>query len=210
MILEEIVSVFAHLCSSVVTHSPPIAQDNRGGEYSFINEQNEDEIPEDVIHREYEQVDTTTEEHVDGSTDATTIGRILVQSTQHSGRTICTSFVRSLQANAGLLLGVFVLGLFTISLVYVDLNTSDSCVVWKHSKHSVPPMLKKIQTAESCVATIPLYTWFPVSIALLWGIKEFKRNYLPCLYIALVAASITLTLKVITDHDEYETNLIYR
>jgi hypothetical protein len=59
---------------------------------------------------------------------------------------------------------VFILGLLIVGLVYVDLNTTNSCVAWIHHNFSVPSNVRIIRIAGMCAALVPLFAWFPGSL----------------------------------------------
>ncbi len=88
---------------------------------------------------------------------------------------------------------VFILGSLTVGLVYLDLNT-DVCMNWMHKNLSVPlaRTVHTIQSVGTSVKLLPLFSWFPASVAMLLGFRKFKQNYLVNLFFcALVPGSIT-------------------
>ena len=87
MILEELVGVFVHLSSTLVTHAPAtIRQDSRESKCSLTNEENVEDIPPGVLHREYEELGESTGEPL-------LIERLEV--VQSTSRSIRTSLLRS-------------------------------------------------------------------------------------------------------------------
>ena len=205
MILEELVGSFLSVCSSVIAQTPPISREQRQFRLIF-DETDEDEVHDGLIHREYEQR-TQSEYYVDDiSASVQTDG---VQPTRH----FFQSFLQSLKANVGLIAAVvFILSLLTVFTVYVDLNTRDACVEWENHNHSIPTKVKNLRVIGWPIKLIPLFTWFPACIAMLWGFKEFKKNYLPCLLVCqLVIGSIDCFYGVIMSDELTTVNYtVYR
>lgn len=123
---------------------------------------------------------------------------VLLQDDQQRRRNFCESFIRSFKANVGLLMAVvFILGLLIVGLVYVDLNTTNSCVAWIHHNFSVPSNVRIIRIAGMCAALVPLFAWFPGCLVMLWGLKEFKKNFLMCLICQLVALTLDCVYTIV-------------
>jgi hypothetical protein len=93
---------------------------------------------------------------------------------------------------------VFILGLLTLGLVYVDLNTTDACIEWMHKNYSIPSNVRILQIVGKSLELFPLFTWFPAFIIMLWGFKEFKKNDLLCLLVCqLVIGCISGVYRII-------------
>ena len=74
----------------------------------------------------------------------------------------------------------------------MDLNTNDVCIEWMHKNLSVPLHVQKVQIVGMSVKLLPLFSWFPASVA------KFKQNYLVILFFcALVPGSITCFYRVV-------------
>ncbi len=206
MILEEFVGALVSLGSLLITQAPNISRENLRRFYWPIFEQcpEEEEQEQDLIHREYEPdepAETPYYEVVNTSVRTNTECR--------TSRNVCESLRRSFLVNCLLLLAVVLLGLITITLVYVDLNTTNSCIEWRHSNHSIPSTVKVLQIMGTSLTAIPLYLWFPVSATMLWGFKEFKENYLSCLLASCFTATITMVYRAVL-FDEYSVMAKYR
>ena len=176
MILEELIGGFVSLLSSLVIHAPPVTRENIQRDQTLIFEENPEEDEANyhgLIHREYEQAQFTDLPYYEedifvwGQDDA-----------QH-GRNFCESLFRSFKANVGVILAVlFILGPAIAVVVYVNLNTKSACYEWKQNHLKVPSHVQVLQLVGMSVSLLPLILWFPASIALLWGFKEFRKNYL--------------------------------
>ena len=203
MILEELIGSWVALASSVFTQAPPISQENLQEEYTLISVPNieQQEAINGLIHCEYKQEGLADLPYYE---DGTFI-RIQAEET----RSFSKSFVRSLKTNIGLITAVvFILGVLIVGLVYVDLNTNDVCKEWMQKNSDIPTHVQTVQNVAMSVKLLPLFSWFPLSIAMVWGFVEFKRNYLLCLFVcAFVPASITCAYRIIMFHKF--TNVIY-
>ena len=193
MIFEELVGSLISLCSSLIIKTPTISQERQQPRLIFEESYEEDEVCEGLIHLEYEE-DTQPElpyyeEDIP----------ILVQADGQHSRHFIQSFLRSFQANITLIMAaIFILGLCVIGCVYVDLNTSDACTQWRHKNYSIPRNVKILQAFGLSVELLPLFTWFPACTSMLWGFKEFRKNYLSYLLVCqLVIGSITCFYRII-------------
>ena len=46
---------------------------------------------------------------------------------------------------------------------------------------TVPLRVKTLQIVGASLRLLPFIMWFPTSVVMLWGFKEFKKNYFLCL-----------------------------
>ena len=206
MILEEFVGALVSLGSLLITQAPNISRENLRRYYWPIFEQcsEEEEQEKGLIHREYETVEPAETPYYEGVNTS-----VRTNTECRTSRNVCESLRRSFQVNCLLLLAVVLLGIITITLVYVDLNTTNSCIEWRHSNHSIPSTVKVLQITGTSLTAIPLYLWFPVSATMLWGFKEFKENYLSCLLASCFTAIITMVYRAVL-FDEYSVMTKYR
>ena len=203
MILEELIGSWVALVSSLFTHAPPISRENLQREYRLISVTNpeQEEAINGLIHSEYEQnVPIEFPYYEDGT---------FVQMKADETRNFCQSFARSFKTNIGLIaVVVFILAVLTVGLVFVDLNTNDICKEWMNKNLNVSTRVKTVQKVVMSVGILPSYSWFPLAICMLWGFKEFKRNYFLSLFLcAFVPASIICAYQIIMVHKF--ANLIY-
>ena len=204
MILEELIGGFVSLLSSLVIHVPPVTRENLQGDQTLICEENPEEDEANyhgLIHREYEQAQFTDFPY--NEEDISVWGQDDVQ----HGRNFCQSLFRSCKANVGLILAVlFILGPVIAVVVYVNLNTKSACYEWKQNHLKVPSHVHVILMVGTSVSLLPAILWFPECIALLWGFKEFRKNYLWYLCaMVLVTESLTCVYNIIV-FDKIEQN----
>ncbi len=195
MFLEELVGSCVALVSSLITQTPPISRENLQREYTLISVPNpeQDEVYDGLIHREYEQ---EVPSEVPYYYEDGTFVHVSIQTDER--RNFCESFIRSCKTNIGLITAVvFILGSLTVGLVYLDLNT-DVCMNWMHKNLSVPSHVHTVQRVGTSVKLLPLFSWFPASVAMLLGFRKFKQNYLVNLFFcALVLGSITCVYRIV-------------
>ena len=194
MILEELFGSFLSVCSSLITQTPPISRQQRRLKLTFEETDDQDDAHEGLIHRAFEQSTQPELPCYDDGISAS-VQTDLVQPSRHFSQ----SLFRSLRANVGFITAVVsVLSVLTIFAVFADLNTSDVCVHWEHHNHSIPKNIKILRLAGWCITLLPLFSWFPACVAMLWGFQEFKRNYFSCLLVCqLVIGSISCVYRVI-------------
>ena len=197
MILEEFLGCVFSLCSSLITHTRPISRGNVPRENSLIFEddpEQQEAVQDGLIHCEYEQESLGDVPYYEED-----LSVLALTHDGHSSRNFTESFFRSCKANIGLLMVVvFILGLLTFGLVFVDLNTTNACIEWAGVTNLTVPSNVRIQRILGLSATfIPLYTWFPACIVMLWGFREFKKNYLLCgCVFQLVMGSISCVYRI--------------
>jgi hypothetical protein len=208
MILEELIGALVSLGSLLFTPAPQISRRNMRRYYWPIFEQSnqEEENEPGLIHREYEPEQPAQLPYYEE------LNVSAVMNTEfRTSRSVGESLRRSFQVNFLLLLAVVLLGVITITLVYVDLNTTNSCIKWRYYNHRIPSTVKVLQIIGTSLTALPLYLWFPVSAVMLWGFKEFKNNYLSCLFASCFTATITMVYRaVLFDQYSVTTNYKYR
>ena len=128
MILEELIGSFVSFVLSSIIGMPSISRENPQRICKLILQQDREswEVDNGLIHREYGQ--ETREALAELPQHAENIP-ILVQSSEEHRQNFCESLLRSCMTNLGMLIvAVFIIGLLTIGIVYIDLNTKDVCI----------------------------------------------------------------------------------
>ena len=192
MILEELIHLFV---SFVFRPSQISHQISRSGSLSTFDESEEEVVPwVDIIHREYEETEQELQTQTHGYTSATYVS---VGSESRFRRTFWQSLLRSLRANLAIAIVVIPLGLFAIGLVYFQLNTSNLCFEWQHHNNSIPSFVTRWQLIGEDIGVIFLNIWFPVTLALLFGWKEFKSNYISTLWVGFAVGAVIVIYKTL-------------
>ncbi|XP_028405692.1 uncharacterized protein LOC114528263 [Dendronephthya gigantea] len=194
MILEELVGGILSLCSSLATPTPPISREHEGQMRLIFEDRYEenDEVCDGLIHLEYEEEPEAETPYYE---DAFVAWQTKEQSNR---RNLCESFKRSLEANIGLIAVVFILGILVIGLVFVDFNTTDSCIEWIRYQYRIPENIRILKMVGMSLQLFPLFAWFPACIVMLWGFREFKKNYLSGLLVCqVVIGSISCVYRIL-------------
>ena len=211
MILEEIFGSFVSLFSSLIAQTPPISSETQQRHYSLLFEENpeREDVYDGLIHREYDQERPAElpyyEENVSYSA-------LLPTYDGRTGKNFCESFLRSCKANIGLVTAViFMLGLLTVGMVYADLNTTNACIEWMYNNFTIPSNIRIVRIVGMSVTLIPLFTWFPICIIMLWGFKQFKQHYLLCLFACeSITLSSCMVYKILAFDSSKTGNIEYR
>ena len=211
MILEELIGSFVSLFSSLISQTPPISSETQQREYGLLFEPNpeREDVYDGLIHREYGQESLTEfpyyEENVSYS-------NLFPANDGRAGTNFCESFLRSCKTNLGLVTAVmFILGLLTVGLVYVDLNTTNACIEWMHNNFTIPSNIQIVRVVGTSVALIPLFAWLPICIIMLWGFRQFKQNYLLCLLACQsIMLSSCLVYKILAFDNSKTASVEYR
>lgn len=189
MIVEELFGSLVSLVSSFVLNAPSISNENIQGDHTLIFEENSEreEVHDGLIHREYEQVQVTELPYYEEDI------YIWGQDDPQPSPNLCESILRSLKTNVGIIMAVvFVLGLFIVGVVYLDLNTSNACTEWIQNNLKVPSNVKDLQVVGMTIFLLP------ASMLMLWGWKEFRNNYISSVCaIVLVTTSIICVYKIL-------------
>ena len=173
MILEELVSVFVSIMSGLCNGVSKMSR-------------------ESLLQREGYQPETELDLPYCEEYD-------LIESREQPRRTSYESFFRSLKANVGILIAVvFISSFLAIGAVLVDLNTSDACKEWTQKNVTVRLRVQTLEIVGASLRLLPFIMWFPTSVVMLWGFKEFKKNYLLCLCVCqLVTGSINCAYRIV-------------
>ena len=177
MILEELIGSFVSLVSSSICRIPPISRENpqRNCTLIFQEDGESQEVDNGLIHREYEH--QTREAPADLPQHAENIP-ILEQADEEHRRNSCESFLRSCMTNLGMLIAVLlIIGLLTIGVVYIDLNTNDVCIAWIRADQKILKHIKILQIVGSFFSNLFFVSWFPAIVVMLWGFQQFKKHY---------------------------------
>ena len=87
---------------------------------------------------------------------------------------------------------LFLPAVFTIILLYADLNANDLCFEWQHHNNTIPSSVIRIRAIGISVEVLIINLWFPLTAVILVGLKDFKLRFLPVLYIAFIFAEATV------------------
>ena len=199
MILEELVGSFVSLFSRVVIQAPEISRENLHTESGSLENYEQDEVCDGLIHREYNEQTAPTELQCNEADDISH----LVQADEQPRRNFCESILRSVKANIGLItVVVFILALVTIACVLLSFAPTDYCIDWKN--RTLPKNVETVKIVAVSFVLPVLCSWFPTSVALCFGFKQFRKNYLLDLFVLQLVTESALTL-----YDIYFSNQLF-
>ena len=196
MFLEELVGSFVSLFASLITQTPAISRENLQTECGILEN---DEIYDGLIHREFDEQTSSAGLPYNETDDISQ----LEQDDEQPRRNFCESFIRSFKANIGLItVVVLILALLTIACVLVGLTTTDYCTEWiLHKNHTLPRNVGIVEIVTVSVILLPFFSWFPACVALSFGFKEFRKNYLLDLFVLQLVVGSASTV-----YDVYFSN----
>ena len=195
MILEQLIGLLASFFSMLISRPPHISrQIPPRGSGSTFDESEEEDVPwVDMIHREYEETEQELQIQTHDYTSATYVS---VGSESRFRRTFWQSVQRSLRANFGIVMAVIPLGLFAMGLIYFKLNTSQLCFEWRdHNDTSIWRSVMKWNVIGDDIESICVNLWFPVTLLLLFGWKEFKLNNISTLWVGFTVGAAVVIYK---------------
>ena len=211
MILEELIASFASLVSSLIAQTPPISTGTQQRDCSLLFEEiaEREEVYDGLIHREYDQERPAELPYYE---EDVSFSALFPAYDERTEKNFCESFLRSCKANLGLVMAVtFMLGLLAVGLVFVDLNTTNACIEWMHNNFTVPSNVRLMRIVGMSVTLLPLYAWFPACMIMLWGFKQFRKNYLLRLFACQsVTLSLVMAYKILAFDNTRTTNVDYR
>ena len=107
-------------------------------------------------------------------------------------KSVLKSFQKAIWTSISMAFSLFLPTVFTILLLYADLNTNDLCFEWQHHNNTVPSSVIRIRVIGRSAEVLIINLWFPLTAVILFGWKDFKLRFLPVLYIAFIIAETTV------------------
>lgn len=208
--IEEILGLFLSVISLFTSDSPQLSQANNEVERDSTLEESEENGPmwRDKIHREYKRERQFASHLTDYYTSPNYVS---IGSESQITHSLWQSIWRSLQANITIIVAVFPIGLIGIAVLYLDLNSTDLCLQWKHKYNSVPLAAIRWNLIGLNVLTTLVNLWFPITLVMLFGWAEFRSNHILTLYVGYaIAATVVIYLTFLHVFGVFETNEDYR
>ena len=106
------------------------------------------------------------------------------------------SFRRSLSASLTIQMAIVPLGVLIFAVLYLNLNTADLCFERMRREGGLPQELMKWRLIGDSLETIAVHLWFPFTLAVLFGWRDFKKYYFSTFYISLVFGCIVVAFKI--------------
>ena len=100
---------------------------------------------------------------------------------------------------------------FIIAFLYLDLNTTDLCQEWQYRNNTLPPSVKRFRVIGRSVEAVIINLWFPLTIIVLFGWKEFRRRFFSTFYVAFIFGETTVIYYLfLLAFGVYDTHMYYR
>ena len=192
--LEEIIGLALSICSLFAADTPRVRSNSQTlledtnfeieneAEQSFINKEYEDNYGETVLEN---FLRTGSSPHLTNFDGCRNNGKVL------------KTFWKCLRTNLSIIIAsIFPIG-FAIMLVYVSINTVFSCMeLWRHNM-TEPFVLKRVELFGDSVLWLIVSLWFPLTMIILFGWKEFKAKYFSTIFIAVIISEFVVIIKLI-------------
>jgi hypothetical protein len=197
--LEEIISTFLSLFSALTLDAPRISREMSVNH----NDQSRWYTWQEKIHREYASFE---QENYPSRVEYVQLGYEL-----RIKPTYTQSLLRSLKVTLSIIVAVVPVILIGVSFIYFDLRTCDLCSELLAQNYTLSFDVMKIRLLGNGVEVIILNLWFPMTLMVLFGWREFKSHYSLTILVGLLAGLLyTLYLSFLLLYGVYDTKLWYR
>ena len=209
--LAEIIDIFLSLFSLILSDTPrlslqeqihPTGDTEDGGV--------DDDRWQPYINKEYENV------HTNEQLSSVFVDEILPDYTRLGGtssgrRNYWESIRRSLWTTLRITCAIFVPTAFALAFLYIDLNTTDLCLEWQYHNNALPFSVKRLRLIGHSVEVMIINFWFPLTMVVLFGWKEFKLRFLSTFYVAFIFGETTVIYYLfLLVFGVYDTSVYYR
>ncbi|XP_046857172.1 uncharacterized protein LOC124450585 [Xenia sp. Carnegie-2017] len=210
--LEEIIGFALSVCSLFAADTPRVSSntetlpENTNVEFREI----ENDAQKTFINKEYDENNyaRSSEDFVHGRSNL--IERNY-ENCQNS-RKVWRTFWKCLWINLNIIVASIISIAFCTTLVYVAMNTAYSCLDWQshNNNKTLPLSIKRAHIFGRCVESLTVYLWFPFTMMILFGWKEFKAMFLSTIYIAVIFSELNVIYKLISfQFNVYDTYSYY-
>ena len=184
--LEEVIALCLSLCSLFLNETPSVSfREQISG---TINTEEGATIAAhqwpSYISKEYEIF------HPNEELNSPLVGRETIAHTRlgraAEQRSFWKSVRKSIRTSLSTAFAVLPLAAVTMIFLYFDLKTSDLCVEWVYHNNTLPFSVKRLRVIGEGVETILINLWFPLTIIVLFGWKDFKQRFFSIFYIGLI------------------------
>ena len=191
--LEEVIALLLSLFSLVSNETPRVS-------FRETNHTQEENLNDDrwlpYINEEYNNVDTREE--------LTSVSLLLPNEDLYIGynrifggssaerKSVSKSLRKAIWASISMAFSLFPPTAFAIIFLYVDLNTTDLCIEWRHHNNTAPLSVMRIRVIGESLEAVIIYLWFPLTVVIVFGWKVFKLRFINVLYIAFIFAEAAI------------------
>ena len=209
--LEEITGMFLSLFSLFVNATPRVSlrepiNPTTGKEEEGID----DDRWQPYINKEYENF------HTNEQLNSVLVNERFTYYTRldgaRSGRwSYWESIRRSLWTTLTITCAMFAPTAFTMVFLYIDLNTTDLCLEWQYNNNTLPFSVKRFRVIGDNVGVMITNLWFPLTMVVLFGWKEFKLRFLSTFHVGFIfGETIVIYYLFLLVFGVYDTHMYYR
>ena len=161
------------------------------------------------INKEYDDMD------INDNNDQILTSEIANEGLQNTtnlqnGRNICKSLLKSTWMTIHLLLAIIPSTVLAMALIFLDINITYGCLQWKNQYNtSLPLSVKRAQVYGYNVENLVIFSWYPLTMILLFGWREFKAKYLSVAYIAVIFGLFTVIYDQILLEFQLDNSKLY-
>ncbi|CAB4043559.1 Hypothetical predicted protein, partial [Paramuricea clavata] len=207
--LEEITEMFLSLFSLFWSDTPRVSFREQ---IHFDSEEGgvDDGRWQPYINEEYENF------HTDDQLNSLLVNEILTDYTKLQGawsrrRSYWESIRRSLWTTLSITCAIFVPTALIMAFLYVDLNTTDLCLEWQYHNNTLPFSVKRLRVIGDSVEAVITNLWFPLTMVVVFGWKEFKPRFFSTFYVAFIFGEMTVIYYLfLLVFGVYDTHMYYR
>ncbi|XP_046858778.1 uncharacterized protein LOC124452239 [Xenia sp. Carnegie-2017] len=210
--LEEIIAFSLSLCSLFTADSPRVSS-NRESALENVNfefERIENDTPNTFINKEYDD-DIRDEIFTQNFACLSNQHVISFEDCGNKGK-VWKTLWKCLWTCLNIIAASFIPIVFFITLVYVSMNTAYTCLEWQsHNNNTLPLSVKRAHVFGRCVESFVLYLWFPLTMIILFGWKEFKTKFLSAVYVGVIFGELVVIYHLISfQFNVYDAHSYYR
>ena len=201
--LEEIIGFALSICSLFAADTPKVSSDIESSpentNLDFNEFQNDEE--QEFISKEF----------IDNNDDDSSQYGTSYSNCQNGGN-VCKIFWKCLLINLNIILTTMIPISFAMALVYVAMNTIYSCMEWQnHNNNTLPLSAKRAHLFGGCIQSFEVYLWFPWTLMILFGWKEFKAKFLSTVYVGVIFGELIIISNLILfQFDLFDKYIYYR
>jgi hypothetical protein len=184
--LEEITGMFLSLFSLFVNETPRVSLREPIDATSDTGKEGvDDDRWQPYINKEYENF------HTNEQLRSMLVNERLPDYTRLDGAcsgrgSYWESIRRSLWTTLSITCAIFPPTALTIAFLYIDLNTAVLCSEWQYHHNTLPFSVKRLRIIGDSIGEMITNLWFPLTMVVLFGWKEFKLRFLSTFYVGFI------------------------
>ncbi|XP_046857173.1 uncharacterized protein LOC124450586 [Xenia sp. Carnegie-2017] len=163
------------------------------------------------INKEYDDVDINDNNGQILSSEITN-ERLENTTNLQNGTNICKSLIKSTWMTIHLLLAIIPSTAMAMALIFLSINTTYGCLQWQnHYNKTLPLSVRRTRVYGDNFQTMVIFSWYPLTMILLFSWREFKTKYLSVAYIAVIFGLLVVIYdQILLEFQLYNTEMYYR